>query len=157
MGTLHGVMHVSHTEERRSEQGDTENSLQQRTDRLHTVVEMGVIGESPLDQARRVLQDSIAALHFDYGEFGESSAAAEAYVPLCVVGEGCDAIEHGVGRHGIDRDKPFIVFDTLEEGYDDEAVTQLGLRSMLFWPFTAEGKRCVLCFGWKKLLDEFIS
>ncbi len=45
----------------------------------------------------------------------------------------------------------------MQEGFDDEAVRALGLQSLLFWPFIAEGKRCVLCFGWKRLLDEFIS
>jgi diguanylate cyclase (GGDEF)-like protein len=131
--------------------------LLQRTERLQNVVEMGVIGESPLEQVRRILEDSIPALKFDYGEFGETDADADSYVRLCAVGEGAENIERGMGWRGIDRKKPFAVFDTAQEGYDDEAVTSLGLQSLLFWPFTAEGKRCVLCFGWKSLLDEFIS
>jgi diguanylate cyclase (GGDEF)-like protein len=131
--------------------------LLQRTNRLHTVVEMGVIGESPLEQARRILQDSIEALRFDYGELGEAESE-RGYARLCWVGEDAEHDQEGIGGRGIDRDKPFVVFDTAEEGFADEAITRLGLRSLLYWPFVnAEEKRCVLCFGWKSPLAEFIS
>ncbi|HLI97169.1 MAG TPA: diguanylate cyclase [Candidatus Baltobacteraceae bacterium] len=148
---------MSYTDEQQSERGSTSNTLLRRTERLQTIAEIGVIGESPLEQTRRILEDSVAALQFDYGEFGEANGEADSYVRLCVVGAGAENLERGVGWRGLDREKPFAVFDTVQEGFDDEAVRALGLKSLLFWPFTAEGKRCVLCFGWKRLLDEFIS
>jgi|SRR5579884_1532175 len=130
--------------------------LQRHMFRLHAVVEMGVIGEAPAEQARRILHDSISALGFDYGELGESTND-DGYVRLCAVGEGASQTQHGIGARGLDREKPYIVFDTHQDEVQDPATAALGLRSLLFWPFAVEGKRCVLALGWKTVRNEFFT
>src|SRR5579884_2745989 len=85
--------------------------LQRHMFRLHAVVEMGVIGEAPAEQARRILHDSISALGFDYGALGESTND-DGYVRLCAVGEGASQTQYGIGARGLEREKPYIVFDT---------------------------------------------
>lgn len=130
--------------------------LQQHMVRLHAVVEMGVIGESPAEQARRILADSTAALDFDYAELGEQSAGE--YVRLCAVGAGAEQLQSGIGHAGMGHEKPHVVFDTLaDELAHDHAVAALGLRSVMYWPFAVEGKRCMLMLGWKHPRSEFIT
>lgn len=133
--------------------------MQQHVLRLHAVVEMGVIGEPPAEQVRRLLADSTAALEFDYAELGEDGPAERGeYVRLCSVGEGAAEIQRGIGWIGIGLEKPRIIFDTLQDnGAEDPSVAVLGLRSLLFWPFMAKGKHCVLTLGWKRPRGEFIS
>ncbi len=132
--------------------------LHQHMVRLHAVVEMGVIGESPAEQARRILLDSTAALNFDYGEIGEQVTGDPGYVRLCAVGEGAEHIQNGIGAPGLLRDRPLMIFDTVSEDLaGGQAASALGLRSVLYWPFNAGGKQCVLALGWKHARDEFIS
>ncbi len=133
--------------------------LQQHMVRLHTVVEMGVIGEPPAEQARRILADSTTALDFDYGELGEEREGEESgYARLCAVGDGASKLQTGIGWRGVQRDRAAVIFDTLQDEIaQDHAVAALGLRSLLFWPFVAEGKRCVLTLGWKQPRQEFIG
>jgi diguanylate cyclase (GGDEF)-like protein len=131
--------------------------LQQHMVRLHAVAELGVIGEPPTEQARRILVDSTDALNFDYAEIGEQAQGQE-YVRLCSAGEGADKVDLGIGFHGIHREKPHFIFDVPTEPIGKEsAIAELDLHSILFWPFTAEGKRCVLTLGWKKPRDRFVS
>lgn len=123
--------------------------------RLHAVVEMGVVGGAPMEQAQRILADSQHALCFEYAELGQQLPDGD-YTRLCAIGDGVDAA--GIGVHGIRRDKPYMVFDVLQEPIgDDAAVRALGLRSMLFWPFTWDGSRCVLTIAWKTPRDKFVS
>ncbi|HET6893868.1 MAG TPA: diguanylate cyclase [Candidatus Baltobacteraceae bacterium] len=131
--------------------------LHQHMVRLHAVVEMGVIGEPPEEQARRILSDSRTALDFDYAELTQQCASGE-YVRVCAVGEGAERLEDTLGTAGFGRERPHMVFDTLHDGLSHHhVVAALGLRSVLFWPFMAGEKRCMLAFGWLHPRAHFVS
>jgi diguanylate cyclase (GGDEF)-like protein len=118
---------------------------------------MGVVGGAPMEQAQRILADSQRALGFEYAELGQQLPDGE-YTRLCAIGNGADVLPAGIGVHGIRREKPYMVFDVLQDpSGNDSAVRALGLRSMLFWPFTWDGSRCVLTIAWKTPRDEFVS
>ncbi|HKU67840.1 MAG TPA: diguanylate cyclase [Candidatus Baltobacteraceae bacterium] len=125
--------------------------------RLRAVVEMGVVGETPIDQAQRILEDSKQALAFDYAELGQQLPDGE-YSRLCAIGSGAEHLPAGIGAYGMRREKPQMVFDALhDEMANDPAVRALGLRSVLYWPFAWNGSRCVLTIAWTVPRDEFVS
>jgi diguanylate cyclase (GGDEF)-like protein len=129
--------------------------LEQHTIRLRTVAELGVIGETPIEQARRVLHDARTALKFDYVELGEQPPDGR-YERLCAVGDAADSV--AIGGLGVTHDTPYMVFDTLDDdAVRDRALNELGMRALLFWSLALEGKRGLITFAWRQPRDEFVS
>ena len=133
-----------------------EEALHQHIVRLITIAEMGLIDMPPSEQLQRILLDARDALQYDYAEAGETSSGR--YTRVCGVGPDAERIVRGVGEGGITREKPLMIFDTQrDETAVSTGVCGLGMRSVMFWPFSSEGKRCVLVFAWKNARPSFVS
>ncbi len=124
--------------------------------RLHALIEMG-IDAPPKEQIRKIVADSTSALAFTYAEVGIEDADNEDVVCVCKVGDD-ERQGRTIGRRALRLQKPLLIFDAQDDPVSIEPlVRDLGLRSLLFWPFVVEGRSCVLSFGWKVARSNAIS
>lgn len=137
---------------------DSNPRVHRHLTRLHALLEMG-IDAAPKDQIRKIVDDSTSVLDFAYGELSISCEDGESVTRLCSVGaENLDADAGPIGWRALRASAPLMITNPQRDAVGAEPIVEgLGLRALLFWPFAAESRKCVLTLGWQHTRKEEIG
>jgi EAL domain-containing protein (putative c-di-GMP-specific phosphodiesterase class I) len=124
--------------------------------RLHGLAELGIIGELPRVQLRRILQDARLGLAFNLAEVGVVEAGR--YRRICSISDADYHLEQPIRERALTCTQPLVVFDIRSDpAFAACTRASAGIRSALFWPARSTGTRCVLSMAWEVPLREFIT
>jgi len=130
-------------------------NIRNRQSRLEALWDLALAeNATPEAQLRLVLEDALDALGADYAEFGfGQSDDFEVSASVARAKNETKALPIAIGRAvGSANGRAVMIFDTHGEGED-----RFPFRSVLSWPFYAQGKRCALGFGWNVVRESFVS
>ncbi|MBV9270613.1 MAG: diguanylate cyclase [Candidatus Eremiobacteraeota bacterium] len=129
-------------------------NIRNRQSRLEALWDLALAENATPDaQLRLVLEDSLDALGADYAEFGYGQGDGYALAASVMRQKAEAAVPLAIGRVvGAADGRAVMIFDTHGEEED-----RFPFRSVLSWPFYAQGKRSALGFGWNVVRESFIS